>query len=156
MCMQSRGSLRDDSCSSPAPDGASRDGRPGVAWLVVALITTCTTPVGAVRRADSPTNAEISVPGAGAVSIADRERRALLQSGTPWREFTARRGAWTALWNARTASPHRAFGPSIPLPGFADRADVVERAVRAFIAGHPGVFGSPTLETIRVRKAGRT
>ena len=137
----------------PTPFVPRHRTRSQIAWLLAASWTTLAAPAGAVRPDHDPTNAAVSVPGAGAASVVDRPRRAALQAGTPWREFSARHGPWTALWNTRTASPHRAFGPAIPLPGYADRAEAVEGAVRAFIAGHPALFGSPTLETRRIRKA---
>src|SRR5262245_57251975 len=63
-------------------------------------------------------------------------QRALAQSSS-WRAFQSRFGAWRALWNEATGTPHRAFGPSIPLAGFANDAASVDQAVRAFIARQP-------------------
>ncbi len=128
-----------------------RGAPPRIALLIATVLALVAAPVAAVRAPEVLTDADISVPGAGAVSLADAEHSANFQRGAPWREFTARHGAWTALWNVRTGSPHRAFGPAIPLPGFADGADAVEAAVRAFIAGNPALFGTPTLETARVQ-----
>jgi hypothetical protein len=123
-----------------------------VALFLSVLLTIAAAPADAVRAPDGPTDAAISLPGAGVVTLADRSQRARLQRGPAWREFTARHGSWTALWNERTASPHRAFGPAIPLPGFADHPSAVESALRAFIAGRQDLFGTPTLETGRVQK----
>ncbi len=123
-----------------------------ITLLVAALLVMAAPPVGAVRAPDVPTDADISVPGAGGVSLAGPEHRARLQRGAPWREFTARHGAWTASWNAGTGSPHRAFGPAIPLSGRTDRPETVEATLRAFIAANSALFGAPTLEIERVQK----
>ena len=125
---------------------------PRIALLVAAVLGLNSAPAAAVRPPDVITGAAISIPGAGAVSIGDEDRAAILSSETPWRDFTARNGAWTALWNTRTGSPHRAFGQAIPLPGFADDAGAVEAAVRDFISAHTDLFGTPTLEASRVQR----
>jgi flagellar hook capping protein FlgD len=152
MNVQLRGPSRADSRSIATPFRWFCSMRPLVALRVAAVLALAASPVGAVRAPDAPTDAGISLPGDGAVSLADAKRRARFQARAPWREFTARHGGWNALWNARTGSPHRAFGPAIRLPGFADRAGAVEGAVRAFIAGNPALFGAPALETRRVQK----
>ena len=120
--------------------------------LLALLALAAASPAGAVRTPDNLTDAGFLIPGAGAVTVAGPEVRARLDRSAPWQGFRARYGDWTAMWNARTASPHRAMGPAIPLPGFADRADAVEGAVRAFIAGNADLFGTPVLETSRVQK----
>jgi hypothetical protein len=96
----------------------------------------------------------VALPGVGAVRLAGSAERPKLERSAEWRGFTARHGAWSALWNVRTGTPHRAFGPPIPLAGYADRADAVEAAVRAFIVADAGLFGTPTLETARVQRLG--
>jgi len=128
-------------------------GRPRVAAtaLVSLLIMTANT-VGAVRSPDIPTDAAIRVPGAGAVRMAEAPEARRLEQGAAWRAFTARYGPWGALWNARTGSPHRALGRAIPLAGYADRPEAVEAAIRGFVASQPDLFGSPTLETVRIQK----
>ncbi len=130
-----------------APGARSAFAIPALLALTLAAV-----PARAVRAPDATTDAGIRAPGAGAVVPADAATRARLEAAAPWRGFTDRHGAWTALWNARTASPHRALGPAIPLAGFADRADAVEAALRAFIAGHPGLFGAPVLERTRAQR----
>lgn len=116
------------------------------------LLALAPLPAGAVREPESSTDAAISIPGAGAVALPDAAQRGTLERGAAWRDFTARYGRWTALWNTRTASPHRAFGPAIALPGFADDAPGVEAALRAFIASRPELFGTPTLELQRAQR----
>ena len=69
-----------------------------------------------------------------------------LSQSEPWRSFETRFGNWHVVWNEATNTPHRAFGPSLPLVGFANDATSADRAVRAFIAGHPGLFGGAGLE----------
>lgn len=108
-------------------------------------------PADAAQQPPS-TEGSVAVTGIGAVRLAEVGERSGLERSAAWRGFTSRHGAWSAIWNARTGTPHRAFGPSIPLAGFADRAEAVEAAVRAFIAADPGLFGTPTLETARVQK----
>ncbi len=120
--------------------------------LPAVLLSLAAVPAGAMRTPVEPTVAGIRLPGAGAVALPDEARRARLERGAAWREFNARHGRWTALWNTRTESPHRAFGPAIPLPGFADHAAGVEAALRAFIAGRQRLFGTPTLETVRAHR----
>src|SRR5437762_2979101 len=73
-----------------------------------------------------------------------------LTHGAAWKNFQARHGNWSALWNEATATPHRAVGPSIPLRGFANDAASADRAVRGFIAANPSLFGGSgiALETV--------
>jgi hypothetical protein len=47
--------------------------------------------------------------------VVHAERQAELSRTARWESFTARHGAWTVLWNEATKTPHRAFGPAIPL-----------------------------------------
>src|SRR5262245_13953463 len=124
----------------------------GLGALLALLALAGASPAGAVRTPDNRSDAGFLIPGAGAVTSATPVVRARLDRSAAWEGFRARYGNWTALWNARTASPHRALGPAIPLPGFADRADAVEASVRAFVAANPGLFGTPVLETTRVEK----
>ena len=77
-----------------------------------------------------------------------------LGEGPAWRDFQARHGTWTALWNEGTRSPHLAFGPAILLRGFQNDAASVDRAVRGFIRENEALFGRPTLETVSVQRAG--
>jgi hypothetical protein len=98
----------------------------------------------------------IGLRGNGAVRLAEPAERVELERSPEWTKFTSRHGTWSVLWNARTGTPHRAYGEAIPLPGFADRADAVEAALRAFIGAEPGLFGTPTLETVRVQKVRST
>ncbi len=95
----------------------------------------------------------VSIPaGLNTVRLAGPAEASRLAAGGGWRDFTHRHPGWKAVWNEVTASPHRAFGPPIPLPAFVPAPSGVDRAVRAFVAGHPGVFGSPALSTVSVRE----
>jgi hypothetical protein len=84
------------------------------------------------------------------VKVRDGATQSALTRSSSWQRFRSRHGAWTALWNEATGTPHRAFGPSIPLSGFANDPASVNRAVRSFIAAHPEQFGGPdvTLENV--------
>src|SRR6185503_7043132 len=91
----------------------------------------------------------------GATRLATDAEARTFEASSAWQAFRAEHGAWSAAWNAVTASPHRAYGPSFALPGFRDDAAGVDQAVRAFIASEPAVFGADvTLETASVAKAG--
>jgi len=91
----------------------------------------------------------------GATRLATETEARTLETTPAWQAFRAAHGSWSAVWNAVTGSPHRAYGPSFGLPGFRDDAAGVDQAVRAFIASEPGVFGPEvTLETASVAKAG--
>ena len=124
-------------------------------WLAV-LTVVAASPAGAVRTPDHVTNAGFVIPGAGAVTVADPGLRGRLDRSLTWQSFRARHGGWSAMWNARTLSPHRALGPAFPLPGFADRADAVEASVRAFVASNTDLFGTPVLVTSRVQRVNGT
>lgn len=80
------------------------------------------------------------------VQSTDEAKQRALSLGPTWKSFRTANGAWTAVWNEATGTPHRAFGPSIPLRGFAGDAESADRAVRAFIAGHPALFGGPGVQ----------
>lgn len=94
---------------------------------------------------------EIRLPSFPSRLASPAERRTFAER-SEWREFTRRHGDWNVVWNARTGSPHRAFGRPIPLAGFADEATAVTGAVRGFVAANPGVFGTPRLETVRAHR----
>jgi hypothetical protein len=119
--------------------------------LLAAVLALRGTPAHA-QQEPAVTAGSVALPGVGAVRLAGADERPGLERSAAWRTFTARHGAWSALWNTRTGTPHRAFGPAIPLAGYADRADAVEAALRAFIAADPALFGTPTLETARVQR----
>jgi hypothetical protein len=78
------------------------------------------------------------------------ETQRALSARPAWTDFTSRYGRWNALWNEATNTPHRAFGPELPARGYADDAGSVDRAVRAFIASQPALFGGAgiQLETV--------
>jgi hypothetical protein len=124
--------------------------------LATATLWVPVSPAHAQRAPAGMTVADIAVPGAGAVRLANAAERAALDQSAPWSEFTSRHGPWSAYWNVGTGTPHRAFGEGIPLPGYADRADAVEAAVRAFIAAEARLFRAPTLETTRVQRVRNT
>ncbi len=126
------------------------------AALVLALGLTLPATLAHAQQEPSVLEGSVALRGAGAVRLAGADERRGLERSAAWSGFTARHGAWSALWNATTGTPHRAFGAGIPLAGFADRADAVEAAVRAFIAADPGLFGSPTLEATRVQRVRET
>jgi hypothetical protein len=88
------------------------------------------------------------------VRLAQGPRQRELDGAAAWREFQSRHGRWSAAWNAVTATPHRAVGPSIPLAGNPADSMAVDRGVRALIGSEPGIFGTPTLETVAVQRIG--
>ena len=115
--------------------------------LILALAVSAT---GAAASARVPElgNGDLIPPGLRPVAIDSPALQQSLSRGPAWRGFATQHRGWRALWNQATGTPHRAFGPGIPLPGFAPRPAAADRAVRAFIAGHPELFGTgPTLET---------
>lgn len=115
--------------------------------LLLAAQWALTLPAAAATRPDT------EVPGAAArevrlepVHIGNAKVQHALSQSAPWRSFESRAGHWNVSWNEATGTPHRAFGPSIPLAGFANDAVSADHAVRAFIAGHPGLFGGAGIE----------
>src|SRR5262245_22624585 len=80
-----------------------------------------------------------------------------LSEGTTWRAFQRQNGTWRAMWNEKTKTPHRAFGPSIALPGFEATAEGVDRSVRRFIGANPALFDGVTeLELASARLVNNT
>ncbi len=73
-----------------------------------------------------------------------------LTNAPGWRAFTSRHRGWNASWNETTKTPHRAFGPSIPLAGFANDPASADAAVRRFIASNSGLFGGSDVRLERV------
>ncbi|TMQ73664.1 MAG: hypothetical protein E6K81_03560 [Candidatus Eisenbacteria bacterium] len=128
----------------------------GTALRTTALVITLLGATGlahAQRAPGGPAVGEVVLP-TPAVRLARASERPALEAQPSWRGFLARHGTWQALWNARTGTPHRAFGPPIRIAGRLDDPAAVEAAVRGWIAGEPDLFGRPTLErrrTIRVR-----
>ena len=116
--------------------------------LILAFAVSAT---GAAASARVPElgNGDLIPPGLRPVAIDSPALQQSLSRGPAWRGFATQHRGWRALWNQATGTPHRAFGPGIPLPGFAPRPAAADRVVRAFIAGHPELFGTgPTLETL--------
>lgn len=110
------------------------------------------TAAGAALRSTTP---EIASEALRSVKVGNDAMQSALSQGAAWREFTARHGKWTVIWNEVTKTPHRAFGSGIPLPGFAEDPVAVDRAVRGFIADNPGIFGAARgLELVKAVPAG--
>lgn len=128
---------------SPAPVAA-------LAALVATLSALAPLPAAGTRLPDAPPRGAVALSQGGGVRLAEAGARRALDATPAWRSFVARHGPWIALWNTRTGSPHRAFGPPIRLSGRLERPELVEAGVRAFIAGHRDLLGSPMLLTQRV------
>jgi len=110
---------------------------------------------GTLRNTEGASAAgEIRLRGTPPVEFATPERQIALERSPGWQRFRARHGAWSAVWNEATASPHRAVGPSIPLPGFRGDAASVDGAVRRFVADNSDVFGAVTLRALGVARHG--
>lgn len=109
-----------------------------------------------LRESDGGASAPASFVVDGA-RTGNSARQIALSRGPAWCAFQSRHGTWRAVWNEGTQTPHRAFGTPIALRGFANDPDAVDRAVRAFIAENPDLFGGrPVLETARSRRIGNT
>ncbi|HYM81179.1 MAG TPA: FlgD immunoglobulin-like domain containing protein [Candidatus Limnocylindria bacterium] len=122
-------------------------------WSLPALLAFLVSPLHAFTPPASAPNAAIPLRGGGTPVATPSQQRAL-EASPGWRAFVADHGSWTALWNAGTGSPHRAFGPAIALAGFRDDPAGVDQAVRRFIASQPAVFGTGVqLETAGIVKA---
>lgn len=76
-----------------------------------------------------------------------------LERASDWQSFKSRHGAWRAVWNEATGTPHRAFGPPIALSGTARDSAEVDGALRAFLHGERALFGpSLTVRTVAIQK----
>ena len=121
------------------------------AMLVLLLLAEC------VRAQSVEEDGSVLLPcQKGVVRLPDPERQILLSRSAPWLEFTARHGTWSVVWNEATGTPHRAFGPSLRLPG--GRLLAGERARQAsleFIHEHAGLLGvdPAKLRCVRVSRA---
>ncbi|TMQ48865.1 MAG: hypothetical protein E6K73_11090, partial [Candidatus Eisenbacteria bacterium] len=98
--------------------------------LILAL-TVSATGAAASARVPELGNGDLIPPGLRPVAIDSPALQQSLSRGPAWRGFATQHRGWRALWNQATATPHRAFGPGIPLPGFAPRPAAADRAVRA-------------------------
>lgn len=117
------------------------------------VLAACATPASALTPAGDSRDPGDLLPAA--TRLASPAAALQLDHSPAWQSFRARYGSWTALWNAGTGTPHRAFGRGIALPGFADRAGAVDAALRAFVTGHPATFGTPDgLRTAALTRAG--
>src|SRR5213594_3475404 len=107
--------------------------------LILALAVSATG-AGASARVPELGNGDLIPPGLRPVAIDSPALQQSLSRGPAWRGFATQHRGWRALWNQATGTPHPAFAP---------RPAAADRAVRAFIAGHPELFGQgPTLETL--------
>src|SRR2546428_3708922 len=125
-----------------------------LALIPVAFLLLASAAAGALTLPRMRVDGSVPLPMGSPVRIADRARQAELERLPAWTDFLSRHGPWNALWNDATQTPHRAFGRGIPLPGFADHPQDVDRAVRRFVAEHSALFGTPTLATLAVDRAG--
>ena len=104
---------------------------------------------------DTAAPGEVARAMGGASEMASHARSEALDGSEAWLAFRARNGEWTAEWNGITATPHRATGPAIPLPGFANDSASIDGAIQRFVAESPGVFGAGTrIEARSVRHHG--
>ncbi len=82
----------------------------------------------------------------------DRAKQAGYTSFAAWQSFVSQNGAWTALWNESTGTPHRAFGKGIAIPGYAAiTSSNVEAAARTFVSDHSDLFGTHSNDLQLVR-----
>lgn len=131
-------------------------GRNSLSAKILAIcLLTIAGPVHAVVLPPGEAPSAPASTSAAATRIARGAPARALDRTPGWTSFRARYGAWHALWNADTRTPHRAWGRGIALRGFAPEAGAVDAAVRTFIAGHPEAFGATgELETAAVIEAG--
>jgi Zn-dependent metalloprotease len=126
----------------------------GSAWLlslVLAASATASHAAAPVR----PDDASIVPLRARAREVSDAKVQQALSRGAAWTAFQKRHGDWRAVWNERTATPHRAYGPGIRLALGAGDAPSVDRALRTFVAGNPALFGGvDDLELAQARRVG--
>ncbi len=116
--------------------------------LPVCLVMAGTARAGDVRPARTTTAA---VASATRPEIRPEVQSRLTRSPS-WRSFLARHGGWKTLWNERTGTPHRAFGPAIPIPGYAGAGDPERiRMVESFLAAESGALGIDPLH-LRLRR----
>ena len=124
--------------------------------LLVAVQWTFATPGNASARPEIGPPPRAAAAFLQPVRVGDARVQQALSHAAAWKGFESRYGRWNVMWNEATRTPHRAFGPSIPLTGFANDPASADRAVRAFIAGHPDLFGGPgiTLESVSASQHG--
>ncbi len=71
------------------------------------------------------------------------ERQHALRHDAAWRAFTKGAGhGWQAVFDERTGTPHRAWGPGIPL-GSIESGDAAAAALRDLLADHAELTGVP-------------
>jgi Zn-dependent metalloprotease len=120
--------------------------------FVLCLSLLFTVPAQAIVRPPDPVDGEIRPDRARGVRIAGPSSAPAFDARPTWREFQSRHGDWQAEWNTVTKSPHRAWGPSFSISGSVPDAKSADGALRSFIAGNPGVFGSPSLEVAGIHQ----
>jgi len=118
-----------------------------LAALATVAAAFAATPGRAARQPETLAAGSVTAPTSSRLARSDESQR--LAARGPWRDFSARNGGWTALWNPVTGTPHRAFGRGVPLPGYANHPAGVEAAVRRFVAANRALFGDPVLELTR-------
>ncbi len=133
--------------------------RPALAALSIAalhVLATLATPSAAEVAGDDLLEPPPALRVASTMGAPRPAVQAELARSPAWQAFRSRHGRWSAWWNENTRTPHRALGPPIPLAGFADDRDGVDRAVRAFVADHAEIFLDPELENVAIRRVGGT
>lgn len=87
------------------------------------------------------------------IRLYHKDPQAALRHGAAWTDFVNGEGAgWVARFDERTGTPHRAWGPGIPLGPLPDQA-AVEAALRGFFARNPALLGIDPAN-LRLEKAG--
>jgi hypothetical protein len=115
----------------------------GIRGLVAGVLTVAVT--GSVFAAAPPRSipaAEIPLPTDYVSGIVHPDVQSQLSQGSAIRDFQVRHAGWTvALWDERTETPARAYGPAIPLLAapYGD-AELIEAGL-GFIEQHAALFG---------------
>jgi Zn-dependent metalloprotease len=123
-------------------------------WALAGLLSLLASPLHAFVQPVPAGIGEVAAPEGVATHLADAARARSLENSPAWLAFRSAHGPWSAMWNAATGTPHRAFGPSIPLAGFRGDPGGVDAAVRGFVAANPALFGTVSLETAAIQQAG--
>jgi FlgD Ig-like domain len=121
-----------------------------LAWTAPVLLALAV-PLAHAAVPTAPADGTVELRSASAVRSAKVQQQ--LAQSDRWSNFRARAGAWKAVWNEETRTPHRAYGPAVGLANFTDTEGGADRAVRGFISQNPDLFGGrPSLELAKATR----
>jgi Zn-dependent metalloprotease len=127
--------------------------------LLLFVLLVCASPAFAVQTPGSPANGAVPLPqeSGRAAFITAAPPAGPAKAAAIWGDFTARHSGWDVLWNALTATPHRAFGAGIRVAGTIATPQQAQAAALGFLRSESALTraAGADLQLAATEQAGR-